>query len=183
MPRIVARLFVNGFTRQNIELHIRYRTIYRNVYDGDARELDSADLVRHIENRTYNSILYQSGLDPLVIRLPMSFTISHVLEVSPESHCISVGTADITSLIKNRIIIHPFKYYLISYDTRKYLCADDFTPDPVNVQTNFARTADVHDLVVSLDDFFTDIERRATVVTMLCNDRLSMLCNDAFIGI
>lgn len=70
LPRIVARLNVNGFTRHEIEDHIRRRALYINVYDGPAVNTDSGDLIQYIENRRFNSILYQSALNSLLIEIP-----------------------------------------------------------------------------------------------------------------
>lgn len=122
LPRIVARLNVNGFTRHEIEDNIRRRALYINVYDGPAVNTDSGDLIQYIENRRFNSILYQSALKSLLIEIPVPFTISHEMNEAIEEYCISTSNTDQIFQIKSRVKIRPFVLYLLAYDPRKYTC-------------------------------------------------------------
>nr|DAZ85692.1 TPA_asm: VP3 [Aedes orbi-like virus] len=171
LPRIVARLNVNGFTREYIEEQIQRHMLYINVYEGPARVTDSRALIRHIENRRFNSVLYQSAANSLLIEIPVPFVISHALSDAIEKYCISVNDRERVSQIKSRVDIHPFVLYVLSFDPREYACDDNYTPSPINVQTNFARAADIRNVVATIDDFFADVNRRTIPITLICNDR------------
>lgn len=175
LPRIVSHLHINGFTRDVIDVHIRNRSIYVNIFDGECEPVGSNDLARIIENRAFKHMLHDSMNEPLEILFPLPYELEYKFSESTESYCFSINDKSLLPLIKERLEIKKFKLYLLSYDNRIYHCLDDYTPSEVTVQTNFARSADVEDICLSIDDFFAQLGRFSSRTLMICNKRHSFV--------
>lgn len=177
LPEYIIRPSINYIDKITIDHFIQYKTHFiNNIVTNPVLTLTGNNIKNVFATKSFKAIIAKAGENPVLLRFPTPYIVTHNLDDWDESTGIEHRQTDSIS-IRECIRFRPVKVVLVSFNPTNYSTPDSYVTKMLHVTSAYLTQAMTLEVFIVMDEFNSNRPRYYNVSEFLAGSHFRFRSN------